>query len=118
MNQMMGINKVLTFQQAQQALFAIDTNHDGLASKQEIFYAFRNNILDQGYFFGGQQYVSSGYNYQQIQQMNYNQPLQHYHQAYIPQPNNPHFQPPPPVQVHYHPPPPQQQQVIIIKKKN
>lgn len=37
LNRMMGINRVVSLPEAQQALQLIDTDHDGKASKAELF---------------------------------------------------------------------------------
>ena len=62
----MGIKKTVTVLEAQQALAAIDANHDGRASREELFEAFRHVLSKEGVYMGGQQmYMNSGQNYGQ-----------------------------------------------------
>ena len=60
----MGINKTVTVLEAQNALASIDKNHDGRASKQELYEAFKKVLVNEGAFVNGQQvYSNTGQGY-------------------------------------------------------
>ncbi len=77
----MGYSVVITVQQAQQSLAAVDTNYDGKASREALYAAFRHILANQSQYLqsivpiqGQQQYPQIPY--QNYQQGNYQQQYQ------------------------------------------
>ena len=71
---MMGYNVQITYQQAAQALAQIDKNFDGKASKQELFYAFKIMLGNQGSYVTNVQPIPN-YQYPQSYQTYTQQPM-------------------------------------------
>lgn len=60
---MLGRNEQVTPQQAQQALSIMDKDFNGRLSKLELFNAFKEVLLKEGYFFNNQNVQQNAYQY-------------------------------------------------------